>query len=92
MDTCIAIRTMTFKNGIAYLQAGGGIVFDSVEEDEFIETINKLMGNVRAIESAERKRFWPTSSLFADIDAFCLSETWYGIQQHQAKTKTRTTA
>ncbi|KAG2020863.1 anthranilate synthase [Coprinopsis cinerea AmutBmut pab1-1] len=56
MDTCIAIRTMTFKNGVAYLQAGGGIVFDSVEEDEFIETVNKLGGNVRALEAAER--YW----------------------------------
>lgn len=54
MDTCIAIRTMTFKNGVAYLQAGGGIVFDSVEEDEYIETINKLGSNVRALEEAER--------------------------------------
>lgn len=54
MDTCIAIRTMTFKDGIAYLQAGGGIVYDSVEEDEYVETINKLQGNVRALERAER--------------------------------------
>ncbi|KAJ3508630.1 hypothetical protein NLJ89_g5650 [Agrocybe chaxingu] len=54
MDTCIAIRTMTFRNGVAYLQAGGGIVFDSVEEEEYIETINKLGGNVRALEAAER--------------------------------------
>jgi anthranilate synthase component I len=54
MDTCIAIRTMTFQNGVAYLQAGGGIVYDSVEEDEYIETINKLKGNVRALEAAER--------------------------------------
>ncbi|KAJ7285671.1 ADC synthase [Mycena rebaudengoi] len=54
MDTCIAIRTMTFKDGVAYLQAGGGIVFDSEEEDEYIETINKLQGNVRALEAAER--------------------------------------
>ena len=53
MDTCIAIRTMTFKDGVAYLQAGGGIVFDSVEEDEYVETINKLGGNVRALEQAE---------------------------------------
>ena len=53
MDVCIAIRTMVFKNGVAYLQAGGGIVFDSVEEDEYVETINKLKGNVRAIEQAE---------------------------------------
>ncbi|KIJ69342.1 hypothetical protein HYDPIDRAFT_172761 [Hydnomerulius pinastri MD-312] len=56
MDTCIAIRTMTFKNGTAYLQAGGGIVFDSVEEDEYVETINKLGGNVRALADAEK--YW----------------------------------
>ena len=55
MDTCIAIRTMVFKEGTVYLQAGGGIVFDSVEEDEYIETINKLGGNVRALEQAERE-------------------------------------
>ena len=55
MDTCIAIRTMTFKKGVAYLQAGGGIVLDSVEEDEYVETINKLRGNVRALEQAERE-------------------------------------
>ncbi|KAG6844728.1 hypothetical protein H0H87_004348 [Tephrocybe sp. NHM501043] len=53
MDTCIAIRTMTFKDGVVYLQAGGGIVYDSVEEDEYIETLNKLKGNVRALEDAE---------------------------------------
>ncbi|KAM0792166.1 hypothetical protein ACM66B_004863 [Microbotryomycetes sp. NB124-2] len=53
MDTCIAIRTMTFKDGVAYLQAGGGIVFDSVEEDEYVETINKLGANVKCLEEAE---------------------------------------
>jgi len=56
MDTCIAIRTMTFKDGIAYLQAGGGIVYDSVEEEEYVETINKLQGNVRALRAAEK--YW----------------------------------
>lgn len=56
MDTCIAIRTMVFKDRVAYLQAGGGIVFDSVEEEEYVETVNKLGGNVRALEEAER--FW----------------------------------
>lgn len=53
MDVCIAIRTMVFKDNVAYLQAGGGIVFDSVEEDEYVETINKLRGNVKALEQAE---------------------------------------
>jgi hypothetical protein len=55
MDTCIAIRTMTFKDGVVYLQAGGGIVFDSVEEDEYVETLNKLGGNLKALEVAESK-------------------------------------
>jgi anthranilate synthase component 1 len=58
MDTCIAIRTMVFKDGTAYLQAGGGIVFDSVEEDEYIETINKLGGNVRALQKAEGVEYY----------------------------------
>jgi hypothetical protein len=53
MDTCIAIRTMLFKDGTVYLQAGGGIVHDSVEEDEYQETIAKLGSNVRAVEQAE---------------------------------------
>ncbi|KAF2498053.1 anthranilate synthase-like protein component I [Lophium mytilinum] len=42
MDTCIALRTMLVKDGVAYLQAGGGIVFDSDPYDEYVETINKL--------------------------------------------------
>lgn len=53
MDTCIAIRTMTFKDGAAYLQAGGGIVFDSEEHEEYVETINKLGANVKCLEEAE---------------------------------------
>jgi len=44
---------MLFKDGVAYLQAGGGIVFDSNEEEEYIETVNKLGGNVRALNAAE---------------------------------------
>jgi len=41
MDWCIAIRTIVVHNGIAYLQAGAGIVADSVPEKEFEETQNK---------------------------------------------------
>lgn len=55
MDTCIALRTMVLKDGVAYLQAGGGIVFDSVEEDEWQETMNKLGANLHCIASAEKK-------------------------------------
>lgn len=54
MDTCIALRTMMTKNGVAYLQAGGGIVFDSDEGEEYEETMNKLAANMRCIEQAER--------------------------------------
>lgn len=63
MDTCIAIRTMTFKDGTVYLQAGGGIVFDSNEEEEYIETINKLRGNVKALEDAERESHISTGAV-----------------------------
>jgi anthranilate synthase component 1 len=52
-DTCIAIRTMVFKDGTVYLQAGGGIVWDSNEEEEYIETVNKLAANVRTLEKVE---------------------------------------
>ncbi len=55
MDTCIALRTMVVKDGVAYLQAGGGIVFDSVEEDEWIETMNKLGANIQCVQTAEEK-------------------------------------
>ncbi|KAI5863502.1 anthranilate synthase component 1 [Durotheca rogersii] len=53
MDTCIALRTMVVKDGVAYLQAGGGIVFDSDEYEEWIETMNKLGANIHCITSAE---------------------------------------
>ncbi|KEY70097.1 hypothetical protein S7711_09095 [Stachybotrys chartarum IBT 7711] len=53
MDTCIALRTMMTKDGVAYLQAGGGIVFDSDEYEEWMETINKLGANMQCITTAE---------------------------------------
>ncbi|ODV79859.1 anthranilate synthase component [Suhomyces tanzawaensis NRRL Y-17324] len=54
MDTCIALRTMVYKDGVAYLQAGGGIVFDSDEYDEYIETMNKMKANNNTIVEAEK--------------------------------------
>ncbi|KAH6688626.1 anthranilate synthase component 1 [Plectosphaerella plurivora] len=53
MDTCIALRTMMVKDGVAYLQAGGGIVFDSDATDEWEETMNKLGANIKCVTSAE---------------------------------------
>jgi len=53
MDTCIALRTMTVKGHTAYLQAGGGVVADSVPEMEYEETLNKARALMRAIELAQ---------------------------------------
>ena len=53
MDTAIAIRTMVIKDGVAYLQAGGGVVYDSEPEREFQETLHKMGALLRAISEAE---------------------------------------
>jgi anthranilate synthase component 1 len=54
MDTCIIIRTMVVKEGVAYLQAGAGIVYDSNPEREFEETVNKAKAMFRAVDFAEK--------------------------------------
>jgi anthranilate synthase component I len=54
LDTCIAIRTLVIKDGVAFAQAGGGIVADSVPAAEYDETINKAKALIRAIEMAGR--------------------------------------
>ncbi|MDW8254395.1 MAG: anthranilate synthase component I [Chloroflexota bacterium] len=53
LDTAITIRTMVMKDGVATVQAGGGIVADSVPELEYQESINKATAVLRAIEVAE---------------------------------------
>ncbi len=53
MDVCIAIRTIYIKDGKLYVQAGAGIVADSVPEKEFEETLNKAKGLLKAVEYAE---------------------------------------
>lgn len=53
MDTCIAIRTLVIENGVAKIQAGAGIVADSVPKKEFEETVNKAKVLLRAVEIAE---------------------------------------
>ena len=53
MDTCIALRTMVLKGQTAYLQAGAGIVADSIPSNEREETLNKARGLLRALEMAE---------------------------------------
>jgi len=53
MDMAIAIRTIVLKNGVAHVQAGGGIVYDSVPEREYQESLNKAQATLKAIEQAE---------------------------------------
>ncbi len=53
MDTCIALRTMVLKGQTAYVQAGAGIVMDSVPADEWMETMDKAQALLRAMEMAE---------------------------------------
>jgi anthranilate synthase component 1 len=53
MDTCITLRTMVVTGGKVYIQAGGGIVADSVPQTEYQETLNKAKALLRAIEIAE---------------------------------------
>ncbi|MDY6913337.1 MAG: anthranilate synthase component I, partial [Planctomycetota bacterium] len=52
MDTCIALRTMVIVGGKVHVQAGGGVVADSVPETEYDETINKAKALLKAIEVA----------------------------------------
>jgi anthranilate synthase component I len=56
LDSCIALRTMVIKNGVAHVQAGGGVVADSTPEGEYQESINKSRALLTALESAERAR------------------------------------
>jgi anthranilate synthase component I len=53
MDMAIAIRTIVLKQGTAYVQAGGGIVYDSVPEREYQESMNKAQATLKAIAQAE---------------------------------------
>lgn len=55
MDTCIALRTMVIHDGVAYIQAGAGLVADSVPTKEYEETLNKAGGLLRAIEITEAR-------------------------------------
>jgi len=53
IDTAITIRTIILTNGIAHIQAGAGIIYESVPEREYEETLNKAQALLKAIEEAE---------------------------------------
>jgi anthranilate synthase component 1 len=55
LDSCIALRTMVIKNGVAHVQAGGGIVADSTPEGEYEESVNKAKAALTALDLAHRK-------------------------------------
>jgi anthranilate synthase component 1 len=63
-DSALAIRTIWMKPGVAYVQAAGGVVFDSTPEEEYLESGNKARATMRAIEVAEeRQQAAPRGSL-----------------------------
>lgn len=53
-DSCIAIRTAIIKNNTIHLQAGAGVVADSIPENEYYETINKAKGMLKALALAKK--------------------------------------
>jgi len=53
MDMCITIRTLIINEGKVYVQAGAGIVADSEPEKEYVETVNKAKGMMKAVDMAE---------------------------------------
>src|SRR6202012_2513962 len=54
LDTCIALRTIVYKNGAYDVQAGAGVVADSVPASEYEETMNKARAMLKAVEIAEK--------------------------------------
>ncbi len=54
VDLAIAIRTVVLREGVAYVQAGAGIVFDSVPESEYLECVNKARASLRALSTAQK--------------------------------------
>jgi len=63
LDTAIAIRTIVIKNNVAYIQAGAGIVADSVPEREYQESLNKAQALLAATDQAEADQYASTRSV-----------------------------
>jgi anthranilate synthase component 1 len=59
LDTCICIRTVVVKDGMAHIQAGGGTVADAKPDYEYEESQAKAAGVVMAIELAVKQAAWP---------------------------------
>ena len=59
LDTCIHIRTVVVKDGVAHVQAGGGTVADAKPDYEYEESVAKARGVLKAIELAVAQPDWP---------------------------------
>jgi anthranilate synthase component 1 len=59
LDTCIHIRTVVVKDGVAHVQAGGGTVADAQPAYEFRESVAKSRAVMQAIELAASQPEWP---------------------------------
>ena len=57
MDICIALRTAVIKNQYIFVQAGAGIVYDSIPENEYTETVNKAKALFSAIKLAQNQNW-----------------------------------
>jgi len=58
LDTCITLRTALLKDGVAYFQAGGGVVADSIPSLEYEESRNKARAMEQALEVARSREMW----------------------------------
>ncbi len=77
MDTCIALRTLVLQGKHAYVQAGGGVVYDSVPADEYEETVNKARRCSR--RSRLRRRSCSPNSVG---HALCLQSSYLSVVKH----------
>ena len=59
LDTCIHIRTVVVKDGVAHVQAGGGTVADAKPDYEYEESLAKARGVLKAIQLAVEQTEWP---------------------------------
>ncbi len=81
LDSCITIRTLLFKDGKAYLQAGGGIVADSVPETEYEETQNKAGALLRALAEVGPVKTEAESGGLLAVNSACSSDAVVGTAE-----------
>ena len=81
LDTCIHIRTVVVKDGVAHVQAGGGTVADAKPDYEYRESEAKARAVLQAIELAARQPDWPSGTALGRADA----DGRVGARDHAAR-------